>query len=350
MQAFYGCYLLQSLSNNRRTYIGFTMDPSRRLRQHNGEITAGANRTKRWRPWQMILCVWGFPSKVLALQFEFAWQHPNVCRNVRDKVEHLEFCQMSRNGRQRPVFGVMQNLQVLIEMLKTTPYSRLPLRLHFLDQGVRAALPKMPAAQALPTHLNISHGTFDDLERQCHEAMMVIPVTSSVCAKCSETWKPGDRLVSCPHCECPLHVVCAATLCSKSTNTKKLMPDEPAECPKCTRSSEWMVLVRSHRTLPNSPEMPQDMPVLPVEAVKEDDRESGSEAEDTDDENDVQIVSQDFPLSQSSDASGMGRDAKRKEPPSTSLLGTESQCSGRPAMRERLAAKLGHLGPLAMPS
>lgn len=27
--------------------------------------------------------------------------------------------------------------------------------------------------------------------------------------------------VSCPHCECPLHVVCAATLCSKSTNTKK---------------------------------------------------------------------------------------------------------------------------------
>jgi len=47
------------------------------------------------------------------------------------------------------------------------------------------------------------------------------------------------------------------------------MPDEPAECPKCTRSSEWMVLVRSHRTLPNSPEMPQDMPVLPVEAVKD---------------------------------------------------------------------------------
>lgn len=284
--------------------------------------------------------VWGFPSKVLALQFEFAWpdphghchcsfagfgscrQHPNVCRNVRDKVEHLEldpegctwglkvvfnewlaqiwadflvskkgsialtlrfnyvllifrffdlwdettnqkhilgsspeagrgplrevtmkpvrFCQMSRNGRQRPVlgwlsqlgcpgwmdgymrssiwhgwscgqrkklqlkwcvsysfrpsdhnisqyitiipvmninrwstctvttvgtavtlrFGVMQNLQVLLEMLKTTPYSwgsqgsdwdsigrtsrcpaepswgRLPLRLHFLDEGV----------------------------------------------------------------------------------------------------------------------------------------------------------------------------------------------------------------------
>ena len=40
--------------------------------------------------------------------------------------------------------------------------------------GVCEALPKMPAAQALPTHLNISRGSFDDLERQCHEAMMDI--------------------------------------------------------------------------------------------------------------------------------------------------------------------------------
>ena len=29
-------------------------------------------------------------------------------------------------------------------------------------------------------------------------ATEVIPVTSSVCAKCSETWKPGDRLVTGP--------------------------------------------------------------------------------------------------------------------------------------------------------
>jgi len=283
----------------------------------------------------MILCVWGFPNKVMALQFEFAWQHPNICRNVREKVEHLEFCRTNGNGRQRPVFGVMQNLEVLIEMLKATPYSRMPLRLHFLDEGVWNQLPKMPAAQALPTHMNKNQGSFDDLEQQCHESMMVIPVTSSVCAKCKEKWKVGDRLVSCPHCECPLHVTCAAMLCSKSTNTKQLMPDEPACCPQCTRSSEWMVLVRSHRT------WMEDMEV-------QEQQESDSEA--SDESSDVQVLSQDSqvatPVSPTRDAEiGSKRKEASQSEPCANLNGKAAKRSpatplgdGRADMPERPAS------------
>jgi len=44
------------------------VNPRRRIRQHNGEIGSGAWRTKKKRPWEMVLCIYGFPTNVAALQ------------------------------------------------------------------------------------------------------------------------------------------------------------------------------------------------------------------------------------------------------------------------------------------
>ncbi|KAL6955364.1 hypothetical protein U1Q18_041334 [Sarracenia purpurea var. burkii] len=57
---FFACYLLTSLSPRHKghTYIG----------QHNGEIGSGARRTKTKRPWEMVMCIYGFPTNVSALQ------------------------------------------------------------------------------------------------------------------------------------------------------------------------------------------------------------------------------------------------------------------------------------------
>ena len=73
IQSFSCVYLLRSLARPRCTYIGSTVDPRRRLDQHNGVIKGGSKRTcrKKLRPWEMVCMVTGFPSWLATLQFEY---------------------------------------------------------------------------------------------------------------------------------------------------------------------------------------------------------------------------------------------------------------------------------------
>ena len=68
-------YLLAS-TTTKRTYVGYTVNIARRLRQHNGEIKGGAKSTHYGRPWKMICYIAGFPDNTTALQFEWRMHHP----------------------------------------------------------------------------------------------------------------------------------------------------------------------------------------------------------------------------------------------------------------------------------
>ena len=140
--SFYACYLLKSLKTPRSTstYIGSTPNPPRRLRQHNGEISQGALRTRIGRPWDMVMIVYGFPSKVAALQFEWAWQHPW-------KARHLKTPSMGGgSGRGRAIFSNGRGLSTLNArvnvariMIATYPYSNWPLHVKlFSTEAVKA--------------------------------------------------------------------------------------------------------------------------------------------------------------------------------------------------------------------
>jgi predicted GIY-YIG superfamily endonuclease len=63
------CYVLAS-SDSHRTYVGYTIDLSRRIRQHNGELSGGARATRGNRPYRVLFCVEGFANHREAMSFE----------------------------------------------------------------------------------------------------------------------------------------------------------------------------------------------------------------------------------------------------------------------------------------
>jgi structure-specific endonuclease subunit SLX1 len=60
--------------DGRKTYVGATINPDRRLRQHNGEICGGARATKG-RSWTRRFLVGGFADERSALRFEWRWKY-----------------------------------------------------------------------------------------------------------------------------------------------------------------------------------------------------------------------------------------------------------------------------------
>ncbi|KAJ7128931.1 hypothetical protein C8R43DRAFT_685516 [Mycena crocata] len=138
--SFYACYLLKSIQTptSTATYIGSTPNPPKRIRQHNGELTQGARKTRLRRPWVMQIIVFGFPSKLAALQFEWAWQHAHVSRHLRDA---------DGKAMLRRANTVGSNIHAVRLMLSTHPWSAWPLHVKLFTD---AALKGWKTANAKP--------------------------------------------------------------------------------------------------------------------------------------------------------------------------------------------------------
>eukprot|EP00268_Persea_americana_P034339 TRINITY_DN33981_c1_g1_i2.p1 TRINITY_DN33981_c1_g1~~TRINITY_DN33981_c1_g1_i2.p1 ORF type:complete len:428 (+),score=79.43 TRINITY_DN33981_c1_g1_i2:99-1382(+) len=148
---FFACYLLCSLSPRHKgqTYIGFTVNPRRRIRQHNGEIKCGAWRTKRKRPWEMILCMFGFPSNVSALQFEWAWQHPRESLAVRKAAASF-----------KSLSGIANKIKLAYTMLTLPAWENLNLTINFFSTKYMKYTAGCPT---LPQQMNVQFGSMDEL-------------------------------------------------------------------------------------------------------------------------------------------------------------------------------------------
>ncbi|XP_058788553.1 structure-specific endonuclease subunit slx1 isoform X2 [Phymastichus coffea] len=147
IEHFFGVYLLycKNPKYKGRTYIGYTVDPKRRIKQHNaGQKFGGAWRTSNRGPWEMVLIVHGFPNSTAALRFEWAWQHPELSR----RLKHVP----KKKSRQS---AFEYRLTVLSEMLQVGPWSRLPLTMRWLEDTFGAEYSKNVSP---PLHMPITFG------------------------------------------------------------------------------------------------------------------------------------------------------------------------------------------------
>lgn len=131
----WACYFLAS-TTKPRSYIGATVNPDRRLRQHNGDIKGGARYTRGGRPWRRVCYIDGFQNQQQALQFEWRWKHLS---SSGGRIKRLK-----KYGREREDVGVRghasmkRRINALIKLFNlerytsnAPPASSIPLILHW---------------------------------------------------------------------------------------------------------------------------------------------------------------------------------------------------------------------------
>ena len=110
---YHGVYILASM-DWKHTYVGYTVNFQRRLRQHNREIKGGAKATAG-RKWRMILQITGLPDKHHALSLEWHLKHYKVRRSDVVKYGHDTF---PINSPSKAVTRRLRKLMVVMDRRK----------------------------------------------------------------------------------------------------------------------------------------------------------------------------------------------------------------------------------------
>ncbi|KAJ5318036.1 hypothetical protein N7508_002544 [Penicillium antarcticum] len=288
--AYYCCYLLRSTVRHASLYIGSTPNPIRRLPQHNGIAKGGAKRTARdkLRPWEMSMLVEGFMNRVGALQFEWAWQHPERSRHLgsEDELDPNALAKTNINPktgkpkakpRARVRRSLMAHLEDLHSLLRSSYFSVWPLRVRFFRADVyrvwRAWSDRVNGH--LPPNIKIildgdNLGTisavqkgndlapvggvtslsvdYTELEDYLEKSMFILEDPEDLHCKCCDGPVSPDeeQIVVCPEPDCrgTSHILCLSTKFLDATNDLDRLTPVQGTCPACSRVVQWPVMMK----------------------------------------------------------------------------------------------------------
>ncbi|XP_021939501.1 structure-specific endonuclease subunit slx1 [Zootermopsis nevadensis] len=237
VEGLYGVYLLYCTNPEYegRTYIGYTVDPNRRIKQHNrGTHSGGARRTNNRGPWEMVLLVYGFPNDISALGFEWAWQHPDRSRRLRH---------VTKKKHHEKMYDF--HLRVLSEMLRVGPWNRLALTIRWLKQEFAR---EFPSDLSPPRHMPIAYGPV--ISKKIGQSQGTTSQTSvqdddkCLCYFCYEVVCQSEKITCIsPGCLLAAHVICLAKVFRKGS----FIIAVEGRCPECDAHILWGDLVRKMR-------------------------------------------------------------------------------------------------------
>jgi predicted GIY-YIG superfamily endonuclease len=145
------------LSNERRhcTYVGATVDPQRRLRQHNGEIVGGARYTTSRAPGWSIDAVVGPLDKINCLRLE--WRVKHATRRRRGRRGRRQLRGSPRTRRHAALVSVLTTPAERSWTRAAPPAGTLPLTLRW-HQPPRVPQRRLPdwVTEVLPDENDLS--------------------------------------------------------------------------------------------------------------------------------------------------------------------------------------------------
>ncbi|KAM7361168.1 structure-specific endonuclease subunit SLX1 homolog isoform 1-T1 [Cochliomyia hominivorax] len=246
---FYGVYLLCSQSPEKRyngkCYVGFTVNPMRRIKQHNrGKDFGGAKKTSNKGPWKMVMIVHGFPNNIAALQFEWAWQQPSLSSRLK------AYPDLKRKLPKETYF--QYNFRILSRMLNVGPWKRLPLVIRWLESDYESEFDPLFVP---PKHMKIVNGlvTLENPQKKKQQLLLPRAIWAPECHLCMQTiHNVEESRIGCLNnlCKLTCHIICLANhmLSSDPSQRGHYIPIS-GECPLCETPLLWIELLQRKRKM-----------------------------------------------------------------------------------------------------
>lgn len=231
------------------------------------------------------MIVTNFPSKIAALQFEWAWQHPYRTRHIDEQARGEKSSDKKLQCR-----SARQCIPFLHMLLRSKSFSRWPLHVRFFAEDVQKEWQRYVAScpVSIPSWMSVRQLSDDackvpkprksskasvapaepeeevpqDEPQQSIDDLDVtyLPVKSHVgrsaeqiaagnmlCSICSSALRSDwDRILFCSHdgCDMSSHLQCLATKFLRAEDRLETVVPTRSNCPKCCGMLIWSDLVK----------------------------------------------------------------------------------------------------------